>query len=79
MRIDHLRPKPSIAAPIEIPAELLDSVNRHQANLAALIASLQAAGLQHAMIEASVRTLVDSYASELTAAIQAFAEGSRHD
>lgn len=71
MRIDQLRPMPTAAEPLEIPAELLDSVHRHQAHLAALIASLQAAGLQEDMIEVSVRTLVDSYADELTLAIRA--------
>jgi hypothetical protein len=71
VRIDQLRPTPTTAESLEIPAELLDSVNRHQAHLAALIASLQAAGLQEDMIDASVRTLVDSYANELTIAIRA--------
>lgn len=78
MRIDQLSPTPSAAEPLEIPAELLGSVSRHQAHLAALIASLQAAGLQEDMIEASVRTLVDSYADELTAAIRAMAKDQRH-
>lgn len=71
MRIDQLRPTPTAAEPLEIPAELLDSVHRHQAHLAALIASLQAAGLQENMIDTSVRSLVDSYADELTLAIRA--------
>lgn len=79
MRIDELRPKPTAAEPLEIPVELLDSVNRHQTNLAALIASLQAAGLEDDMIDASVRTLVDSYAGELTVAIRNFVKAPRHD
>lgn len=70
MRIDQLRPTPTAAEPLEIPAELLESVQRHQAHLAALIASLQAAGLQEDMVDASVRSLVDSYADELTLAIR---------
>jgi hypothetical protein len=78
VRIDQLRPIPTAAAPLEIPAELLHSVSRHQAHLAALIASLQAAGLQDDMIETSVRTLVDSYADELTTAIRAMAKDPRH-
>lgn len=77
MRIDQLRPTPTAAEPLEIPAELLDSVNRHQAHLTALIASLEAAGLQEDMIEASVRTLVDSYADELTRAIRAMVRDQR--
>ncbi len=75
MRIDELRPRPTVADPLEIPAELLDSVTRHQANLASLISSLKAAGLQDDMVEASVRTLVDSYAAELSTAIRAFMKG----
>jgi hypothetical protein len=71
VRIDQLSPAPSAAEPLEIPAELRDSVLRHQAHLVALIASLRAAGLEEAMIDASVRTLVDSYAAELTVAIRA--------
>lgn len=78
MRIDELRPRPTAAEPLEIPAELLDSVNRHQANLAALITNMKAAGIRDDMVEASVRTLVDSYASELSAAIRAFMKGSSH-
>ena len=78
MRIDQLRPIPTTAAPLEIPVELLGSVNRHQAHLAALIASLQAAGLQEDMIETSVRMLVDSYAGELTTAIRELAKDGHH-
>ena len=74
MRIDQLQPRPSAAEPLEIPAELLSSVTRHQAHLAQLITSLQAAGLQDDMIESSVRVLVDSYADELTAAIRGMAK-----
>jgi hypothetical protein len=71
VRIDQLHPAPTAAQPLEIPAELLDSVRRHQTHLAALIASLRAAGLEEAMVDASVRALIDSYADELTAAIRA--------
>ncbi|HEX8445954.1 MAG TPA: hypothetical protein VF649_05000 [Sphingomonas sp.] len=78
MRIDQLLPTPTAAEPLEIPAELLNSVNRHQAHLAALIASLQAAGLQEDMIDASVRTLVDSYADELTTAIRTVLKDQHH-
>lgn len=78
MRIDQLHPTPTAAEPLEIPAELLDSVARHQAHLAALIASLRAAGLQEDMVEASVRTLVDSYADELTVAIRGMVKGQHH-
>lgn len=78
MRIDQLHPTPTAAEPLEIPAELLDSVVRHQAHLAALIASLRAAGLQEDMVEASVRTLVDSYADELTVAIRGMMKDQHH-
>lgn len=78
MRIDQLQPKPTSAEPLEIPAELLESVHRHQSNLGALIASLQAAGLQEETIEVSVRTLVDSYANELTAAIRSLVKVPYH-
>lgn len=77
MRIDQLQPCPTAAEPLEIPAELLGSVRRHQAHLSALVASMRAAGVQGDAIEASVRMLVDSYAQELTAAIRAMMQGAR--
>ncbi|UUL81823.1 hypothetical protein [Sphingomonas qomolangmaensis] len=78
MRIDQLHPTPTDAEPLEIPSELLESVQRHQAHLAALIASMQAAGVQDDTIETSVRTLVDSYADELTVAIREMMKVDRH-
>ena len=78
MRIDQLRPRPSAATALEIPAELHDSVARHQAHLSELVASLRAAGLQDAMIDTSVRTLVDRYADELATAIRAMGRASAH-
>lgn len=70
MRIDQLNPSPTFASAVDIPAELMDSVIRHQAHLAELIATLRGAGVSEEMVEASVRTLVDSYADELTIAIR---------
>ena len=78
MRIDQLRPTPSAAEPLEIPAELLDSVMRHQAHLATLIASMRAAGIQDDMVDVSVRTLIDSYADELTVAIRGMMKDQPH-
>ncbi|QNE32981.1 hypothetical protein F1C10_14335 [Sphingomonas sp. NBWT7] len=70
MRIDQLLPTPTAAEPLEIPAELLESVQRHQAHLSALVASMRSAGVAGDAIESSVRVLVDSYADELTAVIR---------
>lgn len=78
MRIDQLQPTPSSAEPLEIPAGLLESVRRHQAHLSALIVSLRAAGLDEAMVDASIRTLVDSYADDLTVAIHAMMKDPEH-
>lgn len=78
MRIDQLRPTPTDAAPLEIPAALQASVVRHQAHLAALIATLQAAGLDEAAVERGIRSLVDSYAAELTAAIRTMMKDRGH-
>lgn len=78
MRIDQLQPSPTSAEPLEIPAELLESVHRHQSHLAALIASLRAAGVGEDMVEASVRTLVDSYANDLTVAIRTMITEPHH-
>ena len=78
MRIDQLRPWPTAPEPLEIPVELLASVNRHQANLSALVVNLRAAGLDEDMIDTSVRSLVDSYASELSAAIREFIKAPSH-
>jgi hypothetical protein len=77
VRIDQLDPTPSGAEPLEIPPELLESVMRHQVHLAALIASMRAAGLQEDMVDISVRTLIDSYADELTIAIRGMVKGQR--
>lgn len=54
-----------------IPHELQESVQRHQKHLAALVESLRAAGVGEDVIEASVSQLLDSYRSELTAAMRA--------
>jgi hypothetical protein len=77
MRIDQLHPTPTQAEPIEIPAQLLASVHRHQAHLGALVSSMRAAGIDGDAIEASVRTLVDSYANELTTAIRNLMQDER--
>jgi hypothetical protein len=79
VRIDELEPPPTCAEPLEIPAELLESVSRHQANLAGLVRSLRAAGLDEEMVEKSVRTLIDSYADELTAAIRSMMKDQHRD
>ncbi|MES3083350.1 hypothetical protein [Sphingomonas faeni] len=78
MRITELQPTPTGAEPLDIPAELLDSVLRHQSHLASLVASLRAAGLSEDMVESSVRTLVDSYADELTVAIRGMMKAPPH-
>jgi tRNA A37 threonylcarbamoyladenosine dehydratase len=70
VHIDHPRTTLTASTPLNVPAELLDSIARHQTHLAALVASLRAAGLQEDMIEISVRTLTDSYADELTTVIR---------
>lgn len=70
VRIDQLNPSPTFASAVDIPAELMDSVIRHQAHLAELIVTLRNAGVSEEVVEASVRTLVDSYADELTIAIR---------
>ena len=78
MRIDQLQPRPTSAAPLEIPPPLLESVLRHQSHLSALVTSLRAAGLGEDVVDASVRTLVDSYADDLTIAIRAMMKESHH-
>jgi hypothetical protein len=77
MRIDQLHPAPTAAQPLEIPVELLASVQRHQAHLTALITSMRAAGMEGDAIDASVRILVDSYAGELTVAIRSMMQEER--
>jgi len=53
-----------------LPPELLASVERHHEHLAALVASLRAAGVDEALVETSVLQLVESYSLELTAAMK---------
>jgi len=79
VRISELHPTPTAATPLEIPAELLDSVVRHQTHLVDLIACLRSAGLREDMIDGSVRMLVDSYADELTVAIRGMLKGQHHE
>lgn len=78
MRITELHPTPTDAEALDIPAELLDSVRRHQSHLASLVASLRAAGLSEDMVDSSVRTLVDSYAEELTVAVRGLMKAPPH-
>ncbi|MET3711813.1 urease accessory protein UreF [Sphingomonas trueperi] len=59
-----------------IPPELQESVQRHQHHLSALVVSLRAAGVGEEVIEASVHQLVDSYRTELTAAMRALVMGN---
>lgn len=56
---------------IPIPAQLTDSLKRHQQNLAALIVSLRSAGLDESTIESNVHEIVRSYEAELMVAIKA--------
>jgi cell division FtsZ-interacting protein ZapD len=56
---------------LTVPAELQESVERHQRHLAALVQSLRAAGVDETVIEASVSQLLESYRDELTAAMRA--------
>ena len=57
----------------------MESVRRHQANLAALVESLRAAGVDENMVEASIRGLVDSYADELTRAVRQMLKADDRD
>lgn len=63
------------AAEAELPPELLASVERHHEHLAALVASLRAAGVDETLVETSVRQLVDTYSIELTAAMKSMMRG----
>jgi len=67
-----LGPATAVAA---LPPELLASVERHHEHLAALVASLRAAGISEALVETSVHQLVDSYSAELIAAMKSMVRG----
>lgn len=60
-------PEPS---EIDIPPILRESVARHEVNLARLLQSLRAAGMDEPQIEAAVTVVIDSYKCELLAAIR---------
>jgi hypothetical protein len=68
---------PSDAFSISVPESLRPSLERHQANLVRLVESLRAAGMDEAKIEAAVTTLIDSYKTELLAAIKALSTHER--
>jgi hypothetical protein len=57
-------------AGLAIPAALQASVERHRANLARLIVSLQRAGFCESQIDASVNAVIASYKAELLIAIK---------
>lgn len=59
------------AAPI--PPRLCASVQRHEANLARLIANLRQAGMDEHSIEASVGSIVESYRIELMDVVKCLA------
>lgn len=61
----------------ELPAELQASLERHRRHLAALVASLRAAGVNDELIEHSVRQLIESYTAELTAALRSTVGSAR--
>ena len=63
---------------VDIPVELKGSVVRHKQHLAALVLSLRSAGLDEALIEASVHQLMSAYESELMTAIKALMRTPRH-
>jgi len=56
-------------AGVDIPHELQPAVRRHQESLASLIANLRSAGMGEDMVDSSIHTLVESYRTELRAAI----------
>ncbi|MET1757008.1 hypothetical protein ABVV53_16325 [Novosphingobium sp. RD2P27] len=62
-----------------IPPELIESVQRHQRHLAALVDSLRAAGVGEDVIEDSVGQLLDSYRAELTIAMRAMVSEKARD
>lgn len=66
----------SLAArtPAALPPALAASVERHHGNLAALVVSMRAAGLDERAVEGAVRTLVASYEIELLAALRTMME-----
>ena len=54
-----------VAAGLNVPPALQPGIETHRTHLAQLAASLRAAGLPAAQIEASVNTLIASYRAEL--------------
>ncbi len=62
-----------------IPSILRASVERHQANLARLLQSLRAAGMDEAQIESAVAIVIDSYKIELLQAIRALKASDQLD
>lgn len=63
----------------DLPPGLHASVIRHRRDLAALVASLRAAGVDETIVQTSVRELIESYGLELAAAIRALMGEARHD
>ena len=61
-----------------MPAALAASIQRHRAHLAQLVASLRAAGIAEAQVEASVNTLIASYRAELMVALKSWMKAN-HD
>ncbi len=60
---------------LEIPGPLQANVERHPANLAQLIRSLQRAGIDKRQIDAFAEAVVASYRTELLLAIECLVKG----
>jgi hypothetical protein len=69
---------PDAALGLDIPPSLQASIDRHRDHLAQLAATLRAAGMPDAQIEASVNTLVASYRAELIEVLKSLMKG-KHD
>jgi hypothetical protein len=55
---------------LDIPVELVASLQRHREHLAKLAVNLRAAGVGQEQIEQSISVLIASYKAELTAAMK---------
>ena len=57
-------------AGLDVPPQLEDSIARHRQHLAELVHTMKTAGISEQQIEQSVTVLIDSYKTELLAAIR---------
>ena len=66
----------SVYLQVEVPPHMAKAVQRHHTTLSSFAANLNAAGVDQTLAAQSIREMIDSYRTELVAAVGAHREQS---